>query len=361
VNRFKKWPKLTIILTNFVLLFLTLVILELSFGNWLSNNKMNQLYVPRDVKLTFSVSSLYTSEKEMISYSRDEFGLRGNFVNYSDIKILTIGGSTTDQRYIDDEQTWQRILQSELQNLDSSIYIANAGVDGQTTFGHIKNFDWWLNGIPDLQPKYVFFYVGINDMLLTEESDFDKLINESGNIIDIVKVNSVTYSIYDRLHQFFLSKYKPPYVNHNFTNLQNKEWTKNSIGIVPDEIVSMYVSGFLDRVEILIKKTKQFGSQPVFISQPTFTYHFQDDTLYGIKDSLKYGEYYINGIEYHEIAKSYYSELETLCENNSVSYIDIFNYTEWSVLDYYDYFHMTPKGTSKLAKVIFDLIKNRIE
>lgn len=361
MNRFKKWPKLTIILTNVSLLFLALVIFELSFGNWLSNNKMNQLYIPKDVKLTFDVSSLYTSDNIITTYSRDKFGLRGNFGDYCNIQILTIGGSTTDQRYIDDEQTWQYILQSKLQAIDSSIYIANAGVDGQTTFGHIKNFDWWLNNIPMLKPKYVLFYAGINDMLLTAESNFDKLVNENNSIIDIIKINSVTYSIYDILRKFALTQYNPPYVNHNFTNVKKKDWTNDRIGDIPDEIVNSYISGFMNRVEVLINKTKQFGSQPIFISQPTYIYHFQDDVLYGIKDSLKYGDFYINGVDYYKISNSYFSKLETFCDKHSVNYLDIFNYREWSEEDFYDYFHMTPIGTNKLSKVIFEQIKNRFE
>ena len=64
--------------------------------------------------------------------------MRSNCKNTKDVKILTVGGSTTDQRYINLDSTFQSILESKInQYIDKNICIANAGVDGHTTFGHI--------------------------------------------------------------------------------------------------------------------------------------------------------------------------------------------------------------------------------
>ena len=48
--------------------------------------------------------------------------------------ILTIGGSTTDQRFVSDGYTFQDYLYI---NLNKEFKIYNGGVDGQSTLGHI--------------------------------------------------------------------------------------------------------------------------------------------------------------------------------------------------------------------------------
>jgi hypothetical protein len=45
-----------------------------------------------------------------------KFGFRGDYENLSHVKILTVGGSTTDERWIDENLTWSYLLQKKLEN-----------------------------------------------------------------------------------------------------------------------------------------------------------------------------------------------------------------------------------------------------
>ena len=78
-------------------------------------------------------------------YKKDKYGFRGNYENISQVKIITVGGSTTDERWIDENLTWTRMLQEKIiKHINDKNYkIANAGVDGQSSLGHLKNFDYW--------------------------------------------------------------------------------------------------------------------------------------------------------------------------------------------------------------------------
>ena len=69
---------------------------------------------------------------------------RGNYNSTADIDILTVGGSTTKQHYIGDGFTWQDILSKNFQSHNEQISVVNAGIDGQSTFGHINNFHDWF-------------------------------------------------------------------------------------------------------------------------------------------------------------------------------------------------------------------------
>ena len=78
-----------------------------------------------------------------------------------DIEILTVGGSTTDQRFVPFKYTYQFVLQKKLKEHDVSFgCVSNAGVDGHSTWGHIFSFKNWFPLIPDLNPKYVLLYIG---------------------------------------------------------------------------------------------------------------------------------------------------------------------------------------------------------
>ena len=58
-------------------------------------------------------------------------------------------------------------IQNNFLNAGKNIYVANAGVMGQTTFGHIENFNSWFNHIPDLKPDYFYFILVL--MIFTKE------------------------------------------------------------------------------------------------------------------------------------------------------------------------------------------------
>ena len=154
---------LTILTINCLLLGAGLVILELVFGGWFNPGNLNRLNLIKDDVRLYEVTHLYNAPRPVIQYSRDKYGLRGAYGRPDNIDILTVGGSTTDQRFIPDGETWQDVLQDRFAQTGVTVVIANAGVQGQSTYGHIKNFKWWFPLIPDLTPDYILFYVGLND------------------------------------------------------------------------------------------------------------------------------------------------------------------------------------------------------
>ena len=185
---------LFILVINGVILTAGIVIIELVFGGWLNPNKLNRLHLLPNCKREYNVSRLYKTAHPIIKYTRDEYGLRGDYSDPSDIDILTVGGSTTDQKYIRDGETWQDVLQQQFNRQGVSVVVANAGVNGQSTFGHIKNFEWWFPFIPHLAPSFILFYVGINDFHKDYKGDGrtpDVLLSSNTKYIEkSIKANS---------------------------------------------------------------------------------------------------------------------------------------------------------------------------
>jgi hypothetical protein len=136
------------------------------FGNWF------EPFVPPRVVI---VNRTYTYRQNLyvpygdVVYERDRYGLRGRHEPISQIELVTVGGSTTNQGYITEGQTWQDVLRSLI-----GIRVANAGGDGMSSFGHLVAVSEWLHRLPDFSPKYYLHYIGVNDAQLARnprESD----------------------------------------------------------------------------------------------------------------------------------------------------------------------------------------------
>jgi hypothetical protein len=87
-----------------------------------------------------------------ITSSRNKYGFRGGPADPGAIDALVLGGSTTAERFVDDKDIWTAQLAARLREGGCPVEIANAGVDGYTTVGHIASFYGWFDRVPGLKP-----------------------------------------------------------------------------------------------------------------------------------------------------------------------------------------------------------------
>ena len=148
---------------NFFFLFIFIFTLEGFLGKWFSNSPALDIpYALVNKNIKYDGSKIYGKGKDsLIKYTRDNQGYRSfnnkKAVNY----ILTIGGSTTDQRYVPDGYTFQDIIK---ENLGNKYTIINGGVDGQTSHGHLISIkNWHSKALDKEKVKKVVFLIGVND------------------------------------------------------------------------------------------------------------------------------------------------------------------------------------------------------
>ena len=77
------------------------------------------------------------------------------------LTVITIGGSTTECHFLSDSLTWPYLLGLRLADSVRGCWLNNAGLDGQSTFGHIVMLNDYVK---KLHPSVVVFLTGINDM-----------------------------------------------------------------------------------------------------------------------------------------------------------------------------------------------------
>ncbi len=100
------------------------------------------------------------------SYTTDEFGIRGDpYSNSDNYHILAIGGSTTEDLFLDDTEAWTYLLQQNLNQHfnpdDTQVWVGNVGKSGYSLVDHIYATKYF---VPQLEIDAVIVMVGINDL-----------------------------------------------------------------------------------------------------------------------------------------------------------------------------------------------------
>ena len=330
---------LKIFIINFLIFSSIILILELIMGNKIYSEKLNCGYLLCSADHSYK-NNLYEGKK-YISYKKDNYGFRGLRKNVDEIDILTIGGSTTDERYLEEEDTWseqlEQIINDKNPNLD--LEVVNAGIDGQSTYGHIWNFKNWFPKIKDFKTKYIFFYIGLNEYFSDEKHMYDqgtKYLNFFQKIkLWFKENNGIIYRTYDVVYRNFFLK-DVLNVGHKIRN-SNYQLAKTNFQITNENIKDLN-----NRLDILINFTKRLDAIPVFITQRSLRSKLIDNRVYSVSE--------FNYISKEKIISEI---IINNCEKNQIYCIDLFNKIKFSEDSLYDLVHTNPIGAKIIAETIF--------
>jgi lysophospholipase L1-like esterase len=348
--------RLHIVIVNISLLAIGLLAIEIMFGYWIRDDTLLRINVLRSYIGRYRLEGLYQFHSDTVVYTRDKYGLRGNFKDPSEIDLLTVGGSTTDQRYVSDGYTWQDVIQEDFTSFGRNMVVGNAGVDGQSTYGHIKNYQWWFNHIPRFKPSYVLFYVGINDFLKDEDYSYDDITGKPKGIVGILKDKSALWNLLRVVRGVYLSR-KDIGVGHRKIDFSQSKWTTIPLQNDYEIIMTRRLMAYRTRLQALIKATKDFGARPIFVTQPMRMWRLNEGIIEGISDISRYDEHQINGIDRYYMMRRQDSVTCAFAAENGLECIDLGANLSWDDADFYDYGHMTPKGAKKVGNLMFDRLR----
>jgi len=335
-----------IFLINFFLTLIVIIIIELFFGSWIGNNNYKNLIIPRNI-VNIIDNPPYKTDTLGI-YSRDKNGFRANHHLLEDIDILVVGGSTTEERDVDDQLIWTKILEKKL-SLTTPKKILNAGIGGQTSFGHIKLFKIWFSRYDDLKPSTVLFYIGINDVLyMLEGFEKDNFSYEGRSINKINKDLLIHSQVYDQFIQYIKNNslihlmyliIKGNYLSYKYNinyHSSLKAGKEKYIGELDfqnnfnQKNINYYLASYKKNLIALVDEAKKMNAKPVFITQTVAHDHW----LYK----------YISII--NETTISY-------CNKKQLDCIDLASVINFNnKIDFYDGIHTTPNGSFKIAEII---------
>tara|TARA_Y100000590_G_scaffold449759_1_gene588398 strand:- start:1058 stop:2149 length:1092 start_codon:yes stop_codon:yes gene_type:complete len=333
-----------------------LLVVEISLrifnDEWTQADRLN---IIRDTKINYVVDHLYNSKYTEINYSRDRFGLRGGCNDPADIDILSIGGSTTDQRYVDDKFTYQSSLSRALSShLGKEICISNAGVDGHTTFGHISSFEYWFPQIEKLKPKFFLLYIGLNDADFinnTAREGYDNQLNRGFKPFlkkfEVVKILLRTKNIFTGLFP------RLAYGSHSTRQILDEDYSVTEVSSYSEELALENAKSFEERLKKIMGFIERMGSKPICVTQPHRFVKEKSGVKYGLNNLFDIDDKEFSGLDFDFSLQKINESIKKVCGLENT--IDLYNYN-FQDIDFYDYVHTTPQGSTKIGLLLADEI-----
>ena len=330
MNNFYKYSK--VLLINILIFFALITLVECFFGNWFNNKFAKRLSSERNIERIYKFD--FSNHKGTSFYKRNNLGFRvpKKKITINNPDIVFVGGSTTNQKFLNYEETIVGGLQKRFKKLK----ILNAGVDGISILGHINSFELWFDKIDNFNPKYYVFYIGINDQSNLKKNNkinkVDLLVESSfkNNLKRYIKSNSFFYNNLKKLrtllylktgNNLFLDVVNDGtvvYGERTKTNFESYSKFENSN---LKELSNSYYESLLTK---LTNKVKQRNSEIVYITQISGT---------GMNERL------------FVIANTIISH----CKVNKLKCINLAKNADLQYDDFYDWTHLNRKGSKKVS------------
>lgn len=220
--------------------------------------------------------------------------------------------------------------------------IINASTDGKTTKGYVNDFIHWFSKLENFNPKYVIFYIGINDSNFNQNIKFDIPWREDffSKIRDYFKNNSKSYELikkiqfryfnYDIRKEYGVTKIDENlYKNYKYINYQE------ALKLHANYNNNKLTNQFYERLNLLKKQINKYDFVPIFITQISYN-GLQNADLFIINEALK-----------------------KFCFENNYYIIKLDELIiEMPVNSFYDTSHTTPQGSKIIADKIYLKLKD---
>jgi hypothetical protein len=344
-------PILLIVLSSLIGLLLVEFALRVINANdsWERTRDANIL---RSIQYSYDVSQLYENDTPVVDYVRNQYGLRDSCKSPLEVDILTVGGSTTDQRYVSYSSTYQATLEKILKNSNEKFgCVTNAGVDGHSIYGHQFSFDHWFPLIPDLEPKIILLYVGINDANFLREGPTPGYDTQRGSVKSFLKSLEVVRALLPiyRLLKQKSENASAAYAGHTPKLYTNDDYKVNVRNEQTEFLANQNASAFRLRMENLLSEIHALGATPLCATQPHRFVKEIDGELMGVKNVLGEG---FSGIDYDYSLRKLNEVIFDLCGSNTV---DLYSH-EFSNSDFYDGVHTTASGSEEIGRIIAEFV-----
>ncbi|MEQ1800176.1 MAG: SGNH/GDSL hydrolase family protein [Lacibacter sp.] len=344
-----------------VALLLCEIVLRI-YNPFATYTKQGKLVLPANQKAVFENKWISQLDKE-IYYSRNSLGFRGPEPTDSISKlnsIITIGGSTTECRFLSDSTTWPFLLGEALKDSISNLWINNAGIDGHSTFGHLHLLKEY---VLKLKPKYILLLTGVNDVETEKPESFD-LMND--NRVHFTSVNQFLKSVLlkteigSTVFQFYSVRlaYKKGLI-HKEVDFKTLPDTTLSASYIQQQLEHQktYLTGYQTRLQEIITLCKTNGIQPILLTQPSLFGPYIDSAT-GIKMDTKYypvGGNIKNNLLQEQVLEEYNNVVRSF--QNQAAVIDLSKLMPKNTLYFYDFIHFNKKGAVQVANLLTDELR----
>lgn len=336
-----------IVLINLLLCIVFLIPIELYFGTWFSGEGAIARFDSQPNFFQKIKSPSYPGGR-IIIYRRDKYGFRGGPVNPATIDVLAIGGSTTNERFLDENDTWTAVLQRLLRAAGCPVTIANAGIDGYSTAGNIASFHGWFDRIPGLRPRVVLVYLGINDAVADPRKiDFlgsQRYLSHWRQIEHFVAAHSALHRLLALVRGALRAHAARLGYNETPAPAAAGRWRPASLPPGFAAVVARKVSAYRFPLAELNRLIRQFGAQPVYVTQVRGDGRLVDGEWQEIVGS--------DGARQGAALAAIDDATLAFCRKTGEICIDLARRAGLKPEDFSDYIHLSPAGAARVGRFL---------
>jgi lysophospholipase L1-like esterase len=298
---------------------------------------------------------------KVVVHQRNSLGFRGpeppaDFPR--ELTIVTVGGSTTECFDLAEDKTWPHVLGVHLQRDFKPLWLNNAGLSGNSTFGHYILMQDYL---VKLKPKVVIFLVGINDLGIRDERDFDQRIH--GVNFRSLERFLASAAVHSELATAALNLYRYYFPKSVMINNQNDpqeiDFNKLRHFMVSGEARAAmikdhhdhYLRSYKTRLEKLITICREHNIMPVLLTQPVL-YGEGVEKAGGLDLSQRLVAKDMDGATAWQVLELYNNVTREVGRERGVLVIDLAWEMPKNSTYFYDFMHYTNAGAARLADIV---------
>tara|TARA_B100000212_G_scaffold68778_1_gene48132 strand:+ start:2828 stop:3925 length:1098 start_codon:yes stop_codon:yes gene_type:complete len=364
----KKFKNLKLIAFNLCTFIFFISVIEILFGQWRKNfiSQRNYFQIPyliKDVHLKYDARRIYNTKNPiLINYHRDKDGYRSRDKESKKLIILTIGGSTTDQRFVNDGETWQDILDRKIPKFD----FINGGVDGQSSYGYKRAINFWhAKYLDPKKTNSIIFYTGVNDVRLISRDfiNYDFAQTKIRYFQNLLKDNSFFFNKFVELKNIITFRLDTQKINsHNAHYGRTVEFKgKGTLYEINKEIKLSEYPKYSEIYLSLLESTKnKFPNSNLYVVQ-------QQIPGCNFINKKKVMDRHPDDFEYQfclDLMKVYLIQEKIIYQffnDNNIKIAPMYLRPYLQDDDVYDYIHTNSKGSLKIAEYIDSFIRLNIK
>jgi lysophospholipase L1-like esterase len=268
------------------------------------------------------------------------------------LTILTIGGSTTECLFLSDGKTWTDAVARRLAIGFPGIWVNNAGLDGQSTYGHLillRDF------VVALHPTVAIFLVGANDVGLDAGNPYDNALVPGRTPWRTARTFLVEHSEIAQLAQNLarMARAKEAGFGHSQIDLTKLVLLEDEpdLGAATIRTLEPPLHGFGDRLTAIAELCRRNGIDPVFITQPGL---FGDalDPVTGVNLARIQVRGTANGKIWWRVQEMYNDVTRRVAADRQILLIDAARELPKDSRLFYDLVHFTNEGAVRLGELV---------
>ena len=296
-----------------------------------------------------------------VTVVRNAIGFRGpnpptNFENH--LTIVTIGGSTTQDFFLSEDETWTARLGQRLEKSLQPLWINNAGLDGHSTHGHLILLEDY---VAPLRPKVALFLVGSNDLAVSTVSEWDVENIKSGINVESSRAFVKSLSAYSEVVALLLNTYRSftayqTGITHREIDLREQGYldiSQEAERVYVDRNSGPYLKDYEVRLKRLVDLCREAGIEPVFITQPMLA-GFGIDEVTGVDLArVRAQAPQQTGKMYWDLLEAYNDSTRRVGHDSGIVVVDLARELPKTSRYFYDFLHYTPQGAEAIADILY--------